>query len=73
MDHSTPGSSVHGILQARILELTATPSSRGSFQPRDQTQVSYCRRILYRLSHQGTRANLDQENGLCIANKLKLC
>ena len=32
--------SVHGILQARILEWVATPSSRGSSQPRDQTQVS---------------------------------
>ena len=40
MDHSLPGSSVHGILQARILEWVAMPSSRGSFQPRDQTQVS---------------------------------
>ena len=32
-----PGSSVLGILQARVLEWVATPSSRGSFQPRDQT------------------------------------
>ena len=31
---------VHGILQARILEWTAFPFSRGSSQPRDQTQVS---------------------------------
>ena len=34
------GSSVHGILQGRILEWVAVPSSRGSSQPRDQTQVS---------------------------------
>ena len=34
------GSSVHGILQARILEWVAIPFSRGSSQPRDQTQVS---------------------------------
>jgi len=47
------GSSVHGILQARILEWVAIPFSRASFQPRDQTHVS-CRRILYHLSHQGT-------------------
>ena len=39
MDCSLPGSSVHGILQARILEWVAFPSSRGSSQPRDQTQV----------------------------------
>ena len=38
---SPPGSSVHGILQARILEWVAMPSSRGSSPPRDQTQVSY--------------------------------
>ena len=31
---------VHGILQARMLELVAFPFSRGSSQPRDQTQVS---------------------------------
>ena len=32
---------VHGILQARILEWVAFPISRGSSQPRDRTQVSY--------------------------------
>ena len=37
---SPPGSSVHGILQARILEWVAIPFSRGSSQPRDGTQVS---------------------------------
>ena len=40
MDCSPPGSSVHWILQARILEWVAMPSSRGSFQPRDLTRVS---------------------------------
>ena len=40
MDCSPPGSSVHEILQARILEWVAMPFSRGSSQPRDQTQVS---------------------------------
>ena len=39
MDYSLPGSSVHGILQARILEWAAV-SSRQSSQPRNQTQVS---------------------------------
>ena len=39
MDWSPPGSFVHGILQARILEWVAMPFSRESFQPRDQTQV----------------------------------
>ena len=41
MDYSLPGSSVHGIFQARMLEWVAMPSSRGSFQPRDQTRPSY--------------------------------
>ena len=41
MNCSPPGSSVHGILQARILEWGAVPFSRGSSQPRDQTQVSH--------------------------------
>ena len=41
MDSSPPVSSVHGILQARILEWVAKPSSRGSSQPRDQTHISY--------------------------------
>ena len=40
-DSSLPGSSVHEILQARILEWVAMPSSRGSSQPRDQTHISY--------------------------------
>ena len=38
---SLPGSSVHGTLQARILEWVAIPFSRGSSQPRDQTQDSH--------------------------------
>ena len=38
--YSPPGSSVHGILQARILEWVAISFSRGSSRPRDQTQVS---------------------------------
>ena len=39
-DCSPPGSSVHGILQARILEWVAIPFSRGSSQLRDQTWSS---------------------------------
>ena len=41
MDCSLLASSVHGILQARILEWAAMPSSRGSFWPRDGTCISY--------------------------------
>ena len=41
MDCSPPGSSIHGILQARILEQVTMPSSRASSQPKDRTQVSH--------------------------------
>ena len=41
MDCSPPGSSVHSILQARILEWVVMPSSRGSSRPRDWTHVSF--------------------------------
>ena len=50
-DYSLPGFSVHGILQARILEWFAISSCRGSFRPRDQTWASYVscigRKVLY--------------------------
>ena len=41
MDCSLPGSSIHGIFQARVLDWVAISFSRRSFQPRDQTQVSH--------------------------------
>ena len=41
MDRRPPGSSVHEILQARVLEWVAMPSSRGSSPPRDWTCISY--------------------------------
>ena len=48
---SPPGSSVLGILQARILEWAAMPSSRGFSEPRDLTHISYVscigRQVLY--------------------------
>ena len=51
MDCNPPGSSVHGILQARRLEWAAVPFSRGSSQPRDRSHVSYVscmgRQVLY--------------------------
>ena len=60
MDCSPQGSSVHGILQARILKWVAISFSRGSSWPRDQTQVS---RIA------GRRFNLWSPGKLC-NNKL---
>ena len=51
MDCRLPGSSVHGIFQARILECVAISFSRGSSRPRDWTHVPYIscigRRLLY--------------------------
>ena len=55
MDCSLPGSSVHGILQARILERVAISFSMGSSWPRDWTPVPCIGRwILYHLSQQGS-------------------
>ena len=53
--YSLPGSSVHGILQARIQEWAPTSFSRGSSPPRDRTWVYlHCRQILYHLSYHGS-------------------
>ena len=58
MNCSPPGSSVHGILQARILEWVAMPSPRGSSWPSDRTRISYVscisRRVLYHFCHLGS-------------------
>ena len=72
MDCSLPGSSVHGILQARILEWIAIPSSRGSSKPRDQIHISYVsfigRWVIY---HQRHLEALEQAyQNIKIQNKL---
>ena len=54
MNCHMPGSSVHGILQARILEWVAMPSSRGSSQNGDGTPVSYLAGRFLLLSHLGS-------------------
>ena len=58
MDCSPPGSTVHRILQARIVEWVTIPFSRGSSWPRDWTQVSYLSCImrldLYHWHHLGS-------------------
>ena len=58
MNWSLPGLSVHGILQARILEWVAMPSSRGSSRPRDQIWDSHVscigRQTLSHWSHLGS-------------------
>ena len=53
MDSDSPGSSVPGILQARVLEWVAIPFSRGSSWPGIELGLLHCRQILYHLSHQG--------------------
>ena len=51
---------VHGLLQARILNWVAFPFSKGSSQPRDWTPgLPHCRRILYQLSDQGSPRTLE--------------
>ena len=51
MDCSSPGSSIHEILQVRILEWFVVPFSRGSSWPKDQTHISFVscigRQVLY--------------------------
>ena len=52
MDCSPPGSSVHGILQARILEWVAMPFSKGIFLTQGSNLgLQDCRQILYCLRH----------------------
>ena len=64
LDCSLPGSSGHGILQARILEWVAISSSRGSPQPRARTFISYVscigRSVLYHESHLGSPLKAPQ-------------
>jgi len=57
MHCSPPGSSIHGIFQARILKRVAISSSMGISKPRDPTWIS-CRWILYQLNHQGSSDNI---------------
>ena len=52
MDCSLPGSSVHGILQARILERIAIPFSRDLLDPGIEPRSPVFRQILYHLNHQ---------------------
>ena len=51
-----------GILQARILEWVAMPSSRGSSRPRDQTCLLHCRQSLYSSATREAQLNIDGHN-----------
>ena len=72
MDWSPPGSSVHGILQASILEWVAMPFSRGSSRAREQTHVSYisctARQVLYHYSHLGSPSGKEGERTVSSVN-----
>ena len=66
MDCSLPGSSIHGIFQARVLEWIAISFSRGSSQPRDRAQVSHTvdrRFTIWGSMNQGKLEMVKQEMG----------
>ena len=66
MVHSLPGSSVHGTLQARILEWVAIPFCRGPSTQGWNLGLLHCRQILYCLSHQRSPITfLDVYNHYC--------
>ena len=75
-DCSSPGSSVGGSLQARILEWVATLPYRGSSQPRDRTLVSYVsctgRRVLYHWCHLGSPITIIVISHLMITDHLAI-
>ena len=81
MDCSLPGNSVHGILQARILEWVAMPFSKGSSRPRDRTHFScvscISRWVLLPLSHLGSPGHLSvyeiQHSRSSFLNRLCAC
>ena len=73
MDCSLPGSSVPGVLQAKILEWVAIPFSRGSSQLRDQTCISCIDGwILSPLSQQGS-PDKDTAAAAAAAKSLQSC
>ena len=61
MDCSLPGSSVHGILKARILEWMAISFSRGSSWPRDRTWVSCIAGRFFTISNRGLSTLVEFE------------
>ena len=63
---SPPGSSVHGILQARILEWVALPSSRGVFLTQGSNlRLLHCKQILYPLSHPRNLLHIPYQGAKC--------
>ena len=74
MDCSLPGSSVHEIFQARVLEWVAVSFSRGFSQPRDQTRVSrIAGRCFYHLSHQRNQKDTMRKEKIVLSLFLYTC
>ena len=79
MDCSLPDSSVHGTLQARILESVAIPFSRGSSQPRDQNCISMSQALgggffTTRATWEGSPSKLLSKGSLsCCKHLKKVC
>ena len=69
MDYNPPGSSVHGVFLARILEWVAVSYSRGSSQSWDQVCISCIDRILYHCitweAQGGILLNYKKESAIC--------
>ena len=70
-DCSPPGSSIHGIFQTRILEWVAISFSRGSSQPRDQTQVSHTAGRLFTIwtTREGNAGLEEAQAGIKISRR----
>ena len=70
MDCSPPGSSIHGIFQARVLEWAAISFSRDPFPTQgSNTGPLHCRQMLYHLSHQGSLCLLTKLHSINISYK----
>ena len=73
MDCSPPGSSIHGIFQARVLEWVAIAFSRGIFPTQGSNPgLPHCRQMLLPFKPPG-KSNLDYHNGTQIPRTLTMC
>ena len=75
VDSSPPGSSVHVVLQARILEWVTITFSRGSFYPRDRTWVSCIAGRLFAISPPGKSAPPQEalKSSVCLSLSCTCC
>ena len=73
MSYNRLGSSIHGILQARILEWVAMPFSRGSPRPRDEPRSQQFRQIVYGVRHQGSHRGANTEHICSMCEHMCMC